>query len=407
MHRSRDYYRNIRIKDYTYILPGDNIARYPLRERDSSKLLVYSSGDIHHDIFRNLSDYLEKDDTLVCNQTRVIRARLIFRKDTGAIIEIFCLEPERPSDYESNFSSTDPVEWQCLIGNQKKWKTGRLRMKMVHNGSNVNLYAEKSGKKPHGSYVRFSWDDKSLCFSEILNIAGHVPVPPYLDREDEEIDRTRYQTIYSRDEGSVAAPTAGLHFTDNVLADIKRKGIRIHSLTLHVGAGTFVPVKTETIGGHSMHIEHFRVERKLIEGILSGRVIAVGTTSLRTLESLYWAGHKISKGELEGSGEINIEQWYPYDKETDTDYRHYLELILDYMEKRGMTSLEARTGIIIVPGYRMRVTKGLITNYHLPGSTLLLLVAAFAGSDWKRIYDYALENGFRFLSYGDSSLIIP
>ena len=401
------YPGNIRIKDYTYVLPEDRIARYPLQQRDSSKLLVYRSGDIQDDIFKNLKNYLNKDDILVYNQTKVIRARLIFRKETGAVIEVFCLEPDHPSDYERNFSSRDAVEWQCLIGNRKKWKTGRLKMEMYYNEKKVNLYAEITGKGTEGSVVRFSWNNKSLCFSDILEITGRVPVPPYLNREDEEIDRSRYQTIYSKDNGSVAAPTAGLHFTNSVLDELREKGIKTHSLTLHVGAGTFVPVKTETIGGHTMHIEHFTVGRKMIEGILEGRIIAVGTTSLRTLESLYWLGHKISKCELDESGDICIEQWYPYDKETDTDYREYLKLILNYMSEKGVDSVEARTGIIIVPGYRMRIVKGLITNYHLPGSTLLLLVAAFTGSDWKKIYEYSIENNFRFLSYGDSSLLLP
>ena len=399
--------RNIKIKDYTYVLPEEKIARYPLKRRDSSKLLIYNKGSISHDIFYNLGNYLSEGDILVYNQTRVIRARLIFRKPTGAIIEIFCLEPAKPSDYESNFSARKTVEWRCLVGRRKKWKSGALKMELQYNNNKVKLYAEQIESMEKESLVRFRWDNEQLCFSEILDIAGHVPVPPYLKREDEVIDKTRYQTVYSRDNGSVAAPTAGLHFTEGVLSDLRERGIRTHAISLHVGAGTFIPVKSATAGGHSMHIEHFRIEREVIEKITGGRVIAVGTTSLRTLESLYWIGHKIREGAIVPGEKISLEQWYPYDNNSDIDYREAMVTILDFMDKNKLQYLEARTGIIIVPGYRMRIAEGLITNYHLPGSTLLLLVAAFAGDDWKRIYDYSLDNDFRFLSYGDSSLLLP
>lgn len=399
--------RNIKIKDYTYILPEEKIAKYPLKDRDSSKLLIYRSGKISHDIFRNLSHYLKKNDILVYNQTRVIRARLIFSKKTGAKIEIFCLEPIKPSDYERNFSAGKEVEWRCLVGNQKKWKAGKLVMELNREGKKVNLYAEQIKRMGKDMLIRFSWDDDRISFSEILEISGHVPVPPYLKRNDEEIDRSRYQTVYSKEDGSVAAPTAGLHFTDNVLSDLSKKGLKTGKLTLHVGAGTFVPVKTETTGGHNMHIEHFRVDRELLIKIIDRRVIAVGTTSLRTLESLYWIGHKLSAGLIESPRDIYIEQWYPYDNMTDTYYKEYIETILNFMDKNKLEHLEARTGIIIVPGYKVRIAKGLITNYHLPGSTLLLLVAAFIGSNWKRVYEYSLKNDFRFLSYGDTSLLLP
>ena len=399
--------RYIKIKDYTYVLPEDKIARYPLAERDSSKILIYRSGNICHDVFSNLSNYLDKSDILVYNETRVIRARLIFRKHTGANIEIFCLEPVTPSDYERNFASRDVVEWKCLVGNQKKWKGGKLKMDIQYEGRKASLYAEEIEKQGSESLVRFSWDNRQMSFSQILDIAGHVPVPPYLNRNDEDIDKSRYQTVYSKEDGSVAAPTAGLHFTEKVLSDLKRKGVDTVSLTLHVGAGTFVPVKTETAGGHSMHIEHFKVGKELIENIIERRVIAVGTTSLRTLESLYWLGHKISRGIVPSPSDIHLEQWYPYDNVADADYDKYLETLLKYMDHNRLEFIEARTGIIIVPGYRVRIAKGLITNYHMPGSTLLLLVAAFTGDDWKKIYEYSLENGFRFLSYGDSSLLLP
>ena len=399
--------RNIRIKDYIYELPGDRIAPYPLEERDASKLLIYRGGNIEKDIFRNLSTYLESGDLLVYNQTRVIRARLLFRKATGAPVEIFCLEPQQPSDYESNFASREPVEWLCMVGNRKKWKSGRLVMEIAHRGRPFSLYAEQTRKSGSESLLRFSWDNKHLTFSEVLDLAGHMPVPPYLKREDEDIDKIRYQTVYSKEEGSVAAPTAGLHFTEKVLSELNRKGIGTAALTLHVGAGTFVPVKSETAGGHDMHIEHFRVGRDTLKNICGRRVIAVGTTSLRSLESLYWIGHRIYTGSIRPGEEILLEQWYPYDNQSDLTVEKSLQLILEYMDDMHMDHIEARTGIIIVPGYRMKIVQGLLTNYHLPGSTLLLLVAAFTGGDWKRIYEYSLENDFRFLSYGDSSLLLP
>ncbi len=399
--------RNIKIKDYTYDLPEIKIARYPLNDRDSSKLLVYRSGNIEQDTFRNLGNYLREDDILVYNETRVIRARLKFRKETGANIEIFCLEPENPSDYERNFSSRHSVLWRCLIGNQKKWKEGKLSKDLIHEERKNSLFAEQIEKEGKETLVRFSWDSELLTFSEILDIAGHVPVPPYLKRDDEDIDKSRYQTVYSKVDGSVAAPTAGLHFTEKVLSDLKVKGIRKTALILHVGAGTFIPVKTETAGGHSMHIEHFKVGKQLIEDIIDRRVIAVGTTSLRTLESLYWLGHKIRRDMISSPSGIYLEQWYPYDNESDVDYQEQLSTILDYMAHNNLEDIEAQTGIIILPGYSIRIAKGLITNYHMPGSTLLLLVAAFTGNDWKKIYDYSLKNGFRFLSYGDSSLLLP
>ncbi len=398
--------KNIRIKDYIYDLPGEKIARYPLAERDSSRLLVYRAGKISHDIFRNINSYLKRGDIMVYNQTRVIRARLLFRKQSGAAIEIFCLEPREPSSYEKNFSARNRVIWNCLAGNRKKWKGEKLEM-TLSDGKTI-LYAEEIERNSKDSVIRFSWDNEQLCFSEILKMAGHVPLPPYLNREDEAIDSTRYQTIYSRDYGSVAAPTAGLHFTDSVISDLGDRGVKKETVTLHVGAGTFIPVKTETIGGHSMHREHFRVERSMIENIISGRrIIAVGTTSLRTLESLYWIGHMISKGEACPEQEIYLGQWYPYDNETSAGPEIYLKAILDYMDKNNLDHLEALTGIIIVPGYRMRMADGLVTNYHMPGSTLLLLVAAFTGDRWRDIYEYALDNDFRFLSYGDSSLLLP
>lgn len=399
--------RNIRTEDYTYVLPEEKIARYPLKQRDSSKLLVYRSGSIGEDIFRNITRYLNEGDILVYNRTRVVRARLIFKKETGARIEIFCLEPENPPAYENNFSSKEGVSWKCLVGNRKKWKKGPLRMEIPAGDKKVILSANQEAVKGNESILRFEWDNKKYSFSDILSMAGHVPVPPYLNREDEKIDNTRYQTIYSEEDGSVAAPTAGLHFTERVMSDLEKKGIKTESITLHVGAGTFAPVKSETIGDHSMHIEHIRIREEMIRNILDRRVIAVGTTSLRTLESLYWIGHKISTGKITDPANIFIEQWYPYDNQTSKPFSYYLELIRDFMNSRDIDTIYARTGIIIVPGYKIRTSAGLITNYHMPGSTLLLLVAAFTGNKWKDIYKYSLENDFRFLSYGDSSLLLP
>ncbi|MDZ7738713.1 MAG: S-adenosylmethionine:tRNA ribosyltransferase-isomerase [Bacteroidales bacterium] len=400
--------KNIKIKDYMYELPEERIARYPLARRDSSRLLVYRSGTIGHDVFSNIGRYLKRGDIMVYNQTRVIRARLMFRKQSGAAIEIFCLEPKEPALYEKNFAARNKVSWHCLVGNRKKWKGEKLEMALSGERTKTLLWAEELERNSKDSVIRFSWDNKQLCFSEILNMAGHVPLPPYLNREDEDIDSTRYQTVYSRDYGSVAAPTAGLHFTDNVLSELRDKGIKEETVTLHVGAGTFVPVKTETIGGHNMHREHFRVDRSMIENIICGkRIIAVGTTSLRTLESLYWIGHMISSGKIDPGQNIYLEQWYPYENETSAGYQEYLKVILDYLDKNKLDQLEAQTGIIIVPGYKMRIARGLVTNYHMPGSTLLLLVAALTGDSWRDIYKYSLDNGFRFLSYGDSSLLLP
>jgi S-adenosylmethionine:tRNA ribosyltransferase-isomerase len=399
--------RDIKIKDYIYDLPEDRIAPYPLAERDASKLLIYRGGHIGSDIFHNLGKYLNRGDMLVYNQTKVIRARLLFRKATGALIEIFCLEPERPSDYENNFASMEPVEWLCMVGRRKKWKSGPLVMEIDNKGKRFRLYAEQISQAGSESLLRFTWDNRQLSFSEVLELAGHMPVPPYLKREDEDIDKIRYQTVYSKEEGSVAAPTAGLHFTEKVLSELKRKGIETASVTLHVGAGTFVPVKSETAGGHDMHIEHFRIGRDTIKNISGKRIIAVGTTSLRSLESLYWIGHRIYSGSISPGDEILLEQWYPYDNQSDLPVEKSMQIILEYMNDNHLDHIEARTGIIIVPGYSMKVAKGLLTNYHLPGSTLLLLVAAFTGGDWKRIYEYSLENDFRFLSYGDSSLLLP
>lgn len=400
--------QDIEIKRFIYELPESKIARYPLPDRESSRMLVFRNGKITDDIFGNLTDHLNKGHLLVFNNTRVIRARLKFRKTTGSAIEIFCLEPSLPTDYSVSFSSYEPVEWKCLVGNSKKWKSGSLMMKLGEGSIKGTLSAERVSGDEHGATIRFSWDNKELCFSEILQLVGHVPVPPYLAREDEEVDTMRYQTLYSRHEGSVAAPTAGLHFGPQVLGKLKNLGIQSEEITLHVGAGTFIPVKSEKIGGHTMHTEHFTASKNSISNLAGQKVIAVGTTSARTLESLYWLGLLIFEKKIVHPGELDVDQWVPYEKR---DYLPATDEALDalttFMERFSLNLIYARTSIIIVPGYRFRIVTGLITNWHMPGSTLLLLVSALIGDKWREIYNHALENGYRFLSYGDSSLLLP
>lgn len=400
--------KDIEIGSYKYDLPESRIARYPLPERDMSKMLVYRGGEISDDIFRNLPDYVDSDSLLVFNKTKVIRARLKFTKRTGAAIEIFCLEPFSPSDHNISFSSTMPVEWKCLVGNLKKWKSGSLEMQLTDGSKQIILSAELVSHTDDGVIIRFSWNEKNLCFSEILELSGHIPVPPYLNRDDEEIDNTRYQTIYSSCEGSVAAPTAGLHFTTDLLKRLNNKGIAREEITLHVGAGTFIPVKSETIGGHSMHTEHFLAGRATIENLRGKKIIAVGTTTVRTLESLYWLGAMILGKDIEPDAKPEVSQWTPYNyRGLDYSSDEALDALLAYMDLYKLDNIEASTSIIIVPGYRFRVVSGLITNWHMPGSTLLLLVSALIGERWRDIYDHAIKNDYRFLSYGDSSLLLP
>jgi S-adenosylmethionine:tRNA ribosyltransferase-isomerase len=399
--------QKINIEDYDYELPEDRIAQYPVKERDSSKLLLYINGKISQDSFRNIGDHLPGNSLLVFNNTRVIRARLLFKKETGAAIEIFCLEPLLPADYEQSFGSLNPVEWKCIIGNLKKWKSGILASSFILKGKQYELSAGKV--KPEGDTwrIRFSWNPEGISFSDVTEAAGHIPLPPYVKREDESEDNIRYQTVYSRIKGSVAAPTAGLHFTDNVLARINSKGIRSVELTLHIGAGTFKPVKTNDISKHEMHCEHFFVTRELIELLLSfrGRIIAIGTTSVRTLESLYWIGVRLVKSPEENA-DLNIGQWEPYEQETKVTLLESLEALLEFIKKRRVTFLHGSTRIMIVPGYKFRVINGMVTNFHQPRSTLLLLISAWVGDDWQKIYTFAIKNRFRFLSFGDSSLLI-
>jgi len=397
----------INIEEFKYELPEERIAQYPVKERDSSKLLLYKKGKLAEDVFSNIADHLPTGSLLVFNNTKVIRARLLFRKETGAVVEIFCLEPLLPSDYEQSFGSKKPVEWKCIIGNLKKWKSGAISLTFFFRGKKHELKAEKVKPEGEAWRIRFLWDNESISFSEVTEAAGHIPLPPYVKRDDEKEDNIRYQTVYSSIKGSVAAPTAGLHFTERVLSTIYIKGVKRADLTLHIGAGTFKPVKTNFISEHEMHCEHFFVTRELLETLISfsGRIIAVGTTSVRTLESLYWLGNKIIRSK-ECETEMTVEQWDPYRVESDISSGESLEALLEWMKRKGTDIINGSTTLMIVPGYRFRIVSGIVTNFHQPGSTLLLLISAFTGDNWKGIYRYALEKGFRFLSFGDSSLLL-
>jgi S-adenosylmethionine:tRNA ribosyltransferase-isomerase len=398
----------LNINDYDYDLPDDRIAQYPVGERDESKLLVYKGGNISQDIFRNIDNHLPSGSLLVFNNTRVIRARLLFRKDSGALIEILCLEPISPCDYNLSFGSKEAVEWKCIIGNLKKWKKGVLTISAIDGSKPFNLYAEKLAADGEAWHIKFSWDNKDLCFAEVIESCGHIPLPPYITRNDETEDNIRYQTVYSSVNGSVAAPTAGLHFTGSVLKRLTSAGIKMLEITLHVGAGTFKPVKSENIYEHEMHTEHFFADKKTIILLLEnlGRIIPVGTTSVRTIESLYWLGVKIISDPEETHTELALTQWEAYDLPQTIATEEALEAVLNFMSKNNLNTLGASTSILIKPGYEFRMTNGIVTNFHQPRSTLLLLISAFTGKSWKELYIFALENNFRFLSYGDSSLLL-
>ena len=387
-------------KDYEYDLPDGRIARFPMRERDSSKLLLYSGGAISEDVFSNLPAYLTRKDVLVFNNTRVIRARLIFRKKTGARIEVFCLQPVEPHDFDGALASVRACAWECTVGNAKRWKDELLSIEFEYRGQRCTLTAKcMEASSSNTRNVLFEWD-ANIPFSHVLERCGHIPIPPYLKREDDESDSERYQTVYSKPEGSVAAPTAGLHFTDSIIDALRAGGVRTVDITLHVGAGTFVPIKTDNVAEHAMHREIFRVERSTLQQLYdsAGRLTAVGTTSARMLESLYWLG-------ANHTGDNKVTQWEAYDSEGNISARESLARLMKRMDEAGVEHFYASTQIMIVPGYRFRMIKGLITNFHQPASTLILLVAAFAGKDWRQIYDYALQHDFRFLSYGDSSFL--
>ena len=413
---------DIRISDYNYTLPDERIAKYPVAERDHSKLLVYQHGAISEDYFYHLPNYLPAGALLVYNNTRVIRARMLFRKPTGAHIEIFLLEPYSPADYEQTFQSQENCSWLCLVGNQKKWKEGQLQRVLQIDGRDVVLTATHLGPYGTSQLIEFRWecsdstaaDGKSAgCpFSDIIDAAGELPIPPYLNRQTEEADNTTYQTVYSRIKGSVAAPTAGLHFTPAVLNDIDARGLEREEVTLHVGAGTFRPVKSENVADHEMHSEHISVTRATLLRLIAhdGKAIAVGTTSVRTLESLYYVGCKLLRQPNLTEEQLYVTQWEPYDESAEADAptaKEALQAIVDWLDAHQLTTLHTATQIIIVPGYRYHIVEMLITNFHQPQSTLLLLVSAFLHGDWRRVYDYALAHDFRFLSYGDSSLLIP
>ncbi len=441
--------KTIHIADYSYDLPDERIAKFPLPERDASKLLIYQHGQVTEDVFRSLPKYLPSGALMVFNNTKVIQARLHFRKKAqplstvnsnngeenhvgyssltntsdglpimgemsagqrgsvlGALIEVFCLEPALPNDYQLNFSQKGCVQWYCLVGNLKKWKEGKLfREIAMPDGTTLTLACERKGLHGTSHIVEFSWNG-DYTWAELLDAVGELPIPPYLNRATQESDKTTYQTVYSKIKGSVAAPTAGLHFTERVLKALDAAGIDREELTLHVGAGTFKPVKSEEIGGHDMHTEHIAVRRQTIEKLIAhgGEAIAVGTTSVRTLESLYYMGILAQQGEED----LHVPQWMPYEVvNSQPSTLESLQSLLAYMDKHQIDVLHSSTQIIIAPGYDYHIVKRMVTNFHQPQSTLLLLVSAFLKGDWRKVYDYALSHDFRFLSYGDSSLLIP
>ncbi len=398
----------IRIEEFNYPLPDERIAKFPLTKRDESKLLVYRNGKIDEAVFKQLSDYLPQGSMLVYNNTRVIQARMLFQKETGAQIEVFCLEPVIPHDYALVFQQTESCSWLCLVGNLKKWKEGALHKTIRMDDKEVVLSAERIKTTGDSHLVRFSWNNPQVTFAELLDAAGILPIPPYLHRETRESDLQTYQTVYSKIKGSVAAPTAGLHFTPEVLAGLDAKGFTREEVTLHVGAGTFKPVKSEVIGDHEMHTEFISVRRSAIENIRTnlGRIIAVGTTSVRTLESLYYMGRTLVNNPDATSEELVVTQWTPYHDTEEVTAHEALTALLDYLGRNQTDTLLSATQIMIAPGYEFKIVKGIITNFHQPKSTLLLLISAFVNGNWKSIYNYALDNDFRFLSYGDSSLLL-
>lgn len=417
--------KHIHISDYNYDLPDSRIAKFPVSPRDTSKLLVYRHGEISDDIFYNLPKYLPQKSLMVFNNTKVIQARMHFRKETGALIEVFLMEPAAPTDYELMFQTRGECSWLCMVGNLKKWKEGSLVRTFDVAGSTINFKATmrrdiidaKSGGTNY--WVDFAWDNPHVSFAEILDAVGELPIPPYLNRETQDSDKTTYQTVYSKIKGSVAAPTAGLHFTDKVLAAIDAAGVRREELTLHVGAGTFKPVKSEEIDGHTMHTEYVCVRRDTLQTLLDYDccAIAVGTTSVRTLESLYYMGVKLEANPDAAEEDLHVCQWEPYEKADGTPVggnlidgitpQKAISNIIAWLDKNNLKTLHSSTQIIIAPGYEYKIVKVLVTNFHQPQSTLLLLVSAFLKGDWRNVYDYALSHDFRFLSYGDSSILIP
>ena len=398
--------RHIDINDYDYDLPNERIAKFPLAERSESKLLVYDNGSISQSHFRNVADHLPQGAMLVFNNTRVVRARIVMHKPSGARIEVFCLEPHSPADYERAFAMRGESEWSCVVGNLKKWKEGEVVINFEHEGVAHCLSAEIVERGTREHIVRFQWS-VDLSFGELLELLGRIPIPPYLNRDSEEIDNSRYQTVYAKYEGSVAAPTAGLHFTPELIASMRERGVDFEEVTLHVGAGTFLPVKEDNAAHHPMHTEHFIIQRSTIERLRAsyGRIVSVGTTSVRTLESLSALAWRV-KSLGEPDVERTVGQWELYDIPAEFSGEEALRTLEEYMSANNLEQMKASTQIMITPlGYRFRIVRYIITNFHQPKSTLLLLVSAYVGEDWHRIYDYALANDFRFLSYGDSSLL--
>lgn len=397
----------IRIADYNYTLPDEKIAKYPLQKRDASKLLLFENNKISTVHFSGIAAQISEDSLMIFNDTRVIHARLIFEKNTGAFIEVFCLSPYAPKDYSINFQQRATCSWCCMIGNAKRWKDDVLQMQVSIEGEEVLLSAKKTVKTGSNVIVEFSWNNPDFTFSELLEVAGKLPIPPYLNRASEAKDDETYQTVYSAVEGSVAAPTAGLHFTPEVMESLRKKGVKPAHVTLHVGAGTFKPVKSETIGNHDMHTEFISVSRETVQALYENEnsLIVVGTTSMRTVESLYYVGKKILQQPDIDPAELVVFQWEPYDEENPILPKLALKSIIDYLDKNSLDQLLALTQIMIVPGYEFHYPQAMITNFHQPQSTLLLLIASFIGENWLQVYEYALQNDYRFLSYGDSSLL--
>ena len=402
--------KDLKIADFVYDLPDERIAKFPMAQRDQSKLLYYRSGEITNHQFSEIADLLPENSLLLFNDTKVVQARLFFTRPTGSVVEVFCLEPVLPTaEIQQAMQQTDTCVWRCMVGNAKKWKEPELTLSFTYAGKNAILKAEKTAQEPGSYLVKFSWEPAELTFAEVLAGAGYLPLPPYFKRDATDAVQSRYQTVYARHEGAVAAPTAGLHFTPQVFEKLQQKEIKTTYLTLHVGAGTFKPVKAEIMAGHDMHSEQIVVSKELIEQLLAhypNPVIPVGTTSMRTLESLYWLGVKILLNPALKISELEVAQWQPYEDNTNIPVTEALQAILTFLAKNDTDSLPASTQIIIAPGYEFKICAGLVTNFHQPGSTLLLLVAALVGENWKNIYAHALANNYRFLSYGDSSLLM-
>jgi S-adenosylmethionine:tRNA ribosyltransferase-isomerase len=401
--------KDINKHDFTYLLPPERIAAFPLVERDASKLLVYQNGEIKQDIYRNIADYIPAGTTLVFNDTKVVEARILFQKPTGGVVEIFALEPsDEYPDITSAMTQTGTISWKCMIGGAAKWKHGMVIEKKIAGEHPLTLTARITERLADTFLIQFEWQPDSLSFAEVLHIAGIMPLPPYIKRETAESDKERYQTIYAREEGSVAAPTAGLHFTPTIFDSLVSKNISRQYVTLHVGAGTFKPVKSDTLAQHNMHAEFIDVTASTIEALTRAeKIYAVGTTSLRTMESLYWMGVKTSQNPEIDKHELEIKQWEVYEqlKNKQPDRENALSCLLTWMTKRNLERIICRTQILIAPGYKVRMADGIITNFHQPQSTLLLLIAALICDEWKKLYQYALENDFRFLSYGDGMII--